>query len=209
MSQYATDMPFSRTNSDKSGEMKPAKPPLLKRHTLKSAFGRVTTTIHRIKSTTNSNRNSNESKSTAPTSNPCMAPGRRTQISISKPCTRASMKADLSKMTDGTYDAPSKRSNHWYNLQRRLEGECNHKFGTCDWKNIPVFSDGDSVDESRQAIDLKQYWRSNPLRKRSTSFPNLKVVERQLSAKRAMTHGTVEDLRKTKADWKQIAREPR
>ncbi|KAG8624592.1 hypothetical protein KVT40_007659 [Elsinoe batatas] len=202
-------MPFSRQNSAKSGEMKPTRPPILKRHTIKGTFDKLQTTIRRVK-TGFSDRASEESKSTSITSNP-FAPEfrRRTQVSVSKPCTRASMKATLSGMTDGACDASCKqRSNNWYNLQRKLEGECNYRHGTCDWKNIPVFSDGDSVDTTRQALDIKQYWRSNPLRKRSSSSPNVQFqFESRTMLKRTQSHSCVEEVRKTKIDWKQL-REP-
>ncbi|KAF4553324.1 Hypothetical protein D9617_7g030510 [Elsinoe fawcettii] len=203
-------MPFSRQNSAKSGDMKPTKPPLLKRHTIKGAFDKVSTTLQRVR-TGVSSRLSEESKSTSITSNPCTSePRRRTQVSVSKPFTRASMKANLSGMTDGACDTTSakQRSNNWYNTQRRLQGECNYRHGTCDWKNISVFSDGDSVDQTRKALDIKQYWRSNPLRKRSSSSPNL-FFESRTTIKRTQSHSCVEEVRKTRIDWKQMVPEAR
>ncbi|PNS19563.1 Protein-lysine N-methyltransferase rrg1 [Sphaceloma murrayae] len=175
-SSKSGEMRPPRTDSAKSGEMEGPRPHLLKRNTFKSAFGKLTTTISRIKPSSSGRSSDEGHRSPPPRSAPCLDPRRRTQVSVSKPCTRASMQITLGG-GDGTCETTyeSKRPNNWYNLQRKLQGECNYRYGTCDYKSIPVFQDGDSVDESKQALDVEEYWRSNPLRKRSGTFPELVV----------------------------------
>lgn len=95
-------------------------------------------------------------------------------------------------------------ANHWSNRQRKLQGECHYRYGTCDWRTISVFGDDeDFVDKSQQPLEIGQ-----------SRINNNKTPKDRSSSDPTIQHGSIDILRPrnrrvsqgldqaTRLDWK-------